>query len=82
MVFILIRLLKWLVISVLLLMGIVGVILPILNGTFFLLLALILLSFESLYIKKNLHALTSKNAKVHTWHLYIENKLKKFLKIQ
>jgi uncharacterized membrane protein YbaN (DUF454 family) len=64
------------------LLGFAGLILPILNGTFFILLALILLSFESPSIKKKLHVITSKNETVHKWHLYIEEKLKKFLKIK
>jgi uncharacterized membrane protein YbaN (DUF454 family) len=70
------------VIGILFLLGITGVILPILNGTFFLMIALVLLSFESPYVKKKLHVLTNKNTTAHKWHLYIEEKLKRLLKIK
>ena len=82
MIFILLRLLRWLTIGILFLFGFAGVILPIVNGTFFLLLALVLLSFESPYVKIKLHALTNKNKTAQKWHLYIEEKLKKILKIK
>ncbi len=81
-ILLLLRLLKWLGIGLLFLLGIAGAVLPILNGTIFLMIALVLLSFESMYVKRKLHAFTSKNATANKWHLYVEAKLKKFLKIK
>ncbi len=80
MVFIFVRLLKLLVITVLFLLGLAGVILPIVNGTLFLLLALILVSSESPYVKKRLHELTNKNATAHKWHIYLETLVQKVFK--
>ena len=59
-------------------LGVAGVILPIVNGTFFLIIGLVLISFESNYVKKKLHILTSKNKVIHKWHLYLEGVLRKY----
>jgi uncharacterized membrane protein YbaN (DUF454 family) len=72
------RIINWVLGSLFLTVGIAGVILPILNGTFFLILGLILISFESKYVEKKLHALTSKTALTHKLHLYLENILRKY----
>jgi uncharacterized membrane protein YbaN (DUF454 family) len=77
MIFIFLRLLKLLAITLLFLVGLAGIVLPILNGTLFLLLALILVSSESPYVKKKLHELTDKNDTAHRWHLYLEILVKK-----
>ncbi len=72
------RIINWVLGSFFLTLGVAGVILPILNGTFFLILGLILISFESKYVEKKLHALTSKSKVIHTWHLKLEAFLKKY----
>lgn len=72
------RVINWVLGSFFLTVGVAGVILPILNGTFFLILGLILISFESKYVEKKLHALTSKNYVIHTWHLKLEGFLRKY----
>jgi uncharacterized membrane protein YbaN (DUF454 family) len=60
--------------SVLIVVGVCGLVLPILNGTIFLLLGFILISFESPYVEKKLEKLTHKSKftkelhdKLHTW---------------
>lgn len=72
------RIVNWVLGSFLVTLGVAGVILPILNGTFFLILGLILISFESKYVEEKLHAVTKKNATIHKWHLYLENVLRKY----
>ena len=49
---------------ILILIGIIGLVLPVLNGVFFLLLGFILLSFESPYIEYHLQRLAKKNYNV------------------
>lgn len=72
------RIINWVLGSLFLTVGVAGVILPILNGTFFLVLGLILISFESTYVEKKLHQITSKTALTHKLHLYLENILRKY----
>ena len=72
------RIINWVLGSFFLTVGVAGVILPVLNGTFFLVLGLILISFESTYVEKKLHFLTSKNTVIHKWHLYLEGWLRKY----
>lgn len=72
------RIINWVLGSLFLTVGVAGVILPILNGTFFLILGLILISFESPYVEKKLHHLTSKSKMIHGWHLYLEKVLLKY----
>ncbi len=82
MIVILFRILKLLLAFLLFLVGLAGIVLPILNGTIFIILALILVSFESKYVKKQFHALTKKNATIHKWHLYLEDIMKKLFGIK
>ncbi len=82
MIVILYRVLKLLLAFCLLLLGIAGAVLPILNGTIFIILALIIISFESTYVKHKLHFFTKKNAMLHKLHLYLENFLKKIFRIK
>ena len=76
------RILKLLLAGLFLLLGIAGAILPIVNGTIFIIIALILISFESKYVEKKLHFFTKKNALIHKWHLYLEKFMKKLFRIQ
>ncbi len=64
--------------STLLIAGLVGLVLPVLNGIIFLIIGGILISFESPYVEKKLIALTKKNKKVHALHLMLEKKLRSF----
>ncbi len=52
----------------LVLLGVVGLVLPILNGIIFLLLGFILLSFESPYIEFHLSKLAHKNITIGSWY--------------
>ena len=60
----------------LLMIGVAGLVLPILNGTVFLLLGFILLSFEIPYVEERLESITQKNNTLH--HFY--KKLQKWMK--
>ena len=53
--------------------GICGLVLPILNGIIFLLLGFILLSFESPYIHRNLERVASKNETVNAWYKKLDH---------
>lgn len=62
--------------TVLIMLGIAGLILPILNGTILLLLGLILISFESPYIEFHLNKIAHNNSMIGGWY----EKLLKFMK--
>jgi membrane protein implicated in regulation of membrane protease activity len=72
------RVLNWALGSLFLSVGVIGAILPIMNGTFFLILGLILISFESPYVEKMLHKITNKNRIAQKWHYKLENWLRKY----
>lgn len=74
------RIVNWVLGSFFMTLGIAGLVLPIINGTFFLIVGLVLISFESRSVEKKLHALTSKSKLIHKWHLYIETYLRKIFK--
>ncbi|MCF7843376.1 hypothetical protein K9M47_00580 [Candidatus Gracilibacteria bacterium] len=63
--------------AVFILVGILGVFLPILNGILFLLLGLILLSFENKYIHKHLQSAVSKNDFINKWYLKLDILMRK-----
>lgn len=65
---------------VLLFIGIVGLVLPILNGVIFLILGLILISFESAYVEKKLTSLTEKNKFTKELHGRLEKFLRKIFR--
>lgn len=62
----------------LLCVGLLGLVLPILNGLLFLVCGLIVLSFESRYVEKKLFEMTQKNKFAHHWHLKLEKWLRRF----
>ncbi len=62
------RILKIFVALVLISIGIVGVFMPILNGIIFLLLGLILLSFENKFIHHHLEKNAAKNEHINKWY--------------
>lgn len=64
----------------LLLVGIAGLVLPILNGVVFLLLGLIILSFESPYLEKHLEAYSKKNKHIHHWYEKLNQLMKKLFR--
>lgn len=74
------RIVNWVLGSFFITLGIAGIILPIINGTFFLIIGLILISFESRYVETKLHRLTSKSKLLHTWHLNLEKYLRKIFR--
>lgn len=61
----------------LVLFGLIGLILPILNGLIPLLLGLILLSFESPYIAYNLKKTASKTSLTNRWYEKLEKWMRK-----
>ena len=62
------------------LIGIAGLVLPILNGVLFLIIGLIILSFESEKLEHKLFSLTKKNTTIHSWHLKLEKILRKLFR--
>lgn len=65
----------------LILVGIIGLVLPFINGTVLLIVGFILISFESPYIEKHLSRLTQKNKLTHSLHLKLEIFLRKIFRI-
>lgn len=61
----------------LIIVGICGLVLPILNGVIFLLLGFILLSFESPYIHHHLQRLAAKNDHINTWYKKLDAWMRK-----
>lgn len=64
----------------LIIIGIFGLVLPILNGILFLLLGFILLSFESPYIHHHLQRLAAKNVIINTWYIKLDNWMRKIFR--
>lgn len=64
----------------LVIVGVLGVVLPIVHGTFFLLLGVVLLSLESRYIEERLLKVVEKNKTLHHWHKKMDIWLRKFFK--
>jgi uncharacterized membrane protein YbaN (DUF454 family) len=58
-------------------LGIIGLILPIVNGTALIIIGLIVLSFESTYIEKKLINLTERHELLHKWHIRLDRFLRK-----
>jgi uncharacterized membrane protein YbaN (DUF454 family) len=52
----------------LILIGLAGLVLPILNGTILLLIGLILLSFENVYVESHLQRIARKNTLLEKWY--------------
>lgn len=61
----------------LIIVGVFGLVLPILNGVIFLLLGFILLSFESLYIHHHLQRIAAKNDHVNHWYKKLDAWMRK-----
>jgi uncharacterized membrane protein YbaN (DUF454 family) len=61
----------------LIVIGIVGLILPVLNGIVFLLLGLIIISFEHPYVEHALNKYAHKNKKVGEWYEKLDMWLRK-----
>lgn len=61
----------------LVILGVAGLVLPILNGTVLLLLGFILLSFESKYVEYHLNKLAHKNALTGEWYEKLNTWLRK-----
>jgi uncharacterized membrane protein YbaN (DUF454 family) len=65
---------------VLIVLGIIGVVLPIVNGTVLLVIGFIIISFENPYVEKKLFELTQKNQTIHGWYLRLDKILRKFFR--
>lgn len=59
-------------------LGLAGLVLPILNGIVLLIIGFIIISFESEYVDKKLHHLTKKNMTIHSLYHKLEGALRKF----
>jgi uncharacterized membrane protein YbaN (DUF454 family) len=57
-----------------------GLVLPILNGILFLVLGLIILSFESPYIEEKLERFSKKNKHTREWYEKLHKFIKKLLR--
>jgi uncharacterized membrane protein YbaN (DUF454 family) len=60
-----------------LLLGVAGLVLPILNGLIFLIAGFIIISFESPTVEKKLFHITRKNGHIHAWHMKLDKWLRK-----
>ena len=60
--------------------GVLGMILPILHGTIFLISGLVILSFESEYIEQRLLQLVEKNKTAKRWHKKVDLTLRGWFK--
>lgn len=65
----------------LILVGLCGLVLPILNGTVFLLLGCILLSFESPYVERHLTRLAHKNTHTGNWYEKLRKLMRKWFRV-
>jgi uncharacterized membrane protein YbaN (DUF454 family) len=61
----------------LILIGLIGAVLPILNGTLFLLVGIILLSFESTRVEKVVLSFVERNEVVKKWYRKLDQLLRK-----
>ncbi len=61
-------------------LGVAGLVLPIINGTVLLIVGFILLSFESLFVEKHLNNLTKRNSFIHGIHLKLDVFLRKLFR--
>ncbi len=64
----------------LILIGVLGLVLPILNGTLILLVGIILLSFESSYIERILLRVVERNELMKKWHRKLDTLLRSWFK--
>jgi uncharacterized membrane protein YbaN (DUF454 family) len=67
---------------VMLIIGIAGLILPILNGTLFIVIALILLSFEHKKTELFLQRLAGTHPKIEKLYLKLDNTMRKFFGVE
>jgi uncharacterized membrane protein YbaN (DUF454 family) len=65
---------------ILVLLGIAGLVLPIINGTILLIIGFIIISFENPTIEKHLYRITKKNTMIHHWHLKLDKILRKLFR--
>lgn len=65
---------------VLVIIGVAGLILPLIHGILFLLVGLILLSFESPYVEQTLSRLAKKNKKLDDWYIRASRYVQKVFK--
>ncbi|MEN9881158.1 MAG: hypothetical protein RLZZ308_341 [Candidatus Parcubacteria bacterium] len=66
--------------SLLFVIGIAGLVLPILNGVIFIVIGLIILSFEIHYIERSLGIITKKNKHIYRWHIFLDKKIRKIFR--
>lgn len=61
-------------------LGLAGLVLPLVNGTVLLIVGFIIISFENLYIEKKLLHFTKKNKTIYTIHSKLDLFLRKIFK--
>ncbi len=66
--------------SSLILLGVAGLVLPIINGTILLIIGFIIISFENPALEKKLYAFTKRHATIHAWYIKLDAYLRKLLK--
>ena len=62
----------------LIVIGLLGMVLPIIHGTVFLLLGAIIFSFESVYLEKKILYLVKKNESLHQLYIKIDSTLRRW----
>ncbi|MBP6888566.1 MAG: hypothetical protein KBC21_02565 [Candidatus Pacebacteria bacterium] len=62
----------------LVLVELLGIALPVVHGTIFLLLGVVLLSFESVYIERHLLSFVEKHPTLRHWHKKIDTTLRRW----
>lgn len=60
--------------------GILGLVLPIINGTVLLILGFVIISFESVYVERKLNHFTRRYEATHKIHRFLDDKLRKLFK--
>lgn len=61
--------------------GVLGLLLPIINGTVLLIIGLIIISFENPYVEKKLFSVTQKNKLIHSLYLKLEKVIRKIFRV-
>jgi uncharacterized membrane protein YbaN (DUF454 family) len=64
----------------LILIGVIGLVLPILNGTLLLLVGIIILSFENAYVERILLKIVERNDLMKKWHKKLDILLRSLFK--
>ena len=67
--------------AILIIIGLLGLVLPIINGTVLLITGLIILSFEYPYIERKLFTITQRNKTIHVLYIKLEKMMRKIFRM-